>query len=347
MKRFLLFIFIPLFFGACSQDDSFLEEFETDAILRCTEVDACNSHLGFTSIAGNADRSRIVLVYRDGSAHASFDGELIQVESFDEGNTWQNRQVIYQTDGTDARDPQLFVHSNGQLLCRFFERASESSSTVRCLLSDNFGVTYDNISSFPFPTSSETFAAARGNMVEIDGTIYTVCYNRWAQSWWVKSDDQGKTWEVVSWVDETLGTQQNSLRRIGEASLGYQDGKIYMVARAEGDDSYMQIGTSTDLGETWTCNILPIKGQAPSMTPYNGGFILTYRLVNVVNKSYDFQIAYLKNGRVLGTPVSLFRSESMDIGYGDALTLPTSFLVCCYQPNKIKCYEISYDIFDE
>ena len=349
MKHFLLFFLGAILlssFNACAQDDPILEELENENVLRVVEVEKSNRHLAFTSITGSEDRSKLVLVYREGSAHASFDGELIQVESYDKGQTWENRRVIYRTDGSDARDPQFFLRSDGHLLCRFFERESESESTVKCLHSDNLGNAYTSLSSFPFP-AEEKFAAARGNMVEIDGAIYTVCYNRWAQSWWVRSEDGGNTWKIISGIDDALGTPDSPFLRINEASLGYEDGKLYMVARTQGNDTYMQLGISSDLGRNWTWKTIPIKGQAPSMTPYDGGFILTYRLVNVVNESYEFQVAYLKDGEIYGTPVSLFHSRTMDIGYGDALTLPNSFLVCCYQPNKIVCYEISYDIFNQ
>ena len=37
---------------------------------------------------------------------------------------------------------------------------------------------------------------------------------------------------------------------------------------------------------------------------------------------------------------------NFDVGYGDVLTLPNSFLVCCYQPGSIRCYELKYDVFN-
>ncbi len=347
MKNYLSSLLIMLLcsLSACGQD-VILDELDDPRILRSTEIESSSSHLAFPSIEGNSDRSRIVLVYREGTEHASFDGKLIQMESFDKGKTWTNRRVIYQVDSCDARDPQLFAISDSKLLCRFFERQSETVSYVRASRSEDFGETYSSIATFPFPTESETFAAARGNMVMVDGIIYSVCYNRWAQSWMEVSEDEGRTWKVVSWIDESLGTEKSVYSRVNEASLGYIDGTMYLVARTNSSEDEMQVATSYDLGATWSWEKLPVKGQAPSLVPYKDGFILTYRLVDNDAKTYDFQIALMKDGQLYTDPISLFVSKSVDIGYGDVLTLENSFLVCCYQPNKIKCYEISYDIFE-
>ena len=124
-------------------------------------------------------------------------------------------------------------------------------------------------------------------MVIIDDVIYAVCYNRWAVTWLEKSEDFGRSWEVVSWLDERLWTNQIECGRINEASLGYYDGKMYVVGRqqSENGDNRLEIGVSEDLGVTWTWSFLPIEGHAPSLTPYKDAFILTYRNVkdSVVN----------------------------------------------------------------
>lgn len=347
MKNFLLFTLLFFSTVCCSQSDFYLEDIPNPNVLRSSEIDLGESHLAFPSIAGNDDRSKLVLVYRTGDNHISFDGEIVQMESFDKGETWINKHIIYETNNTDARDPQLMVLPDNRLLCRFFERASDSESAVKVLISDNFGKSYNSLSEMPFPTKNETFAAARGNMVLVDGVIYAVCYNRWSQSWIVKSDNYGKDWSVVSWVDTSLGTEASSFSRINESSLGYIDGTMYIVARTQEDDGFLQVGKSIDLGKTWEWDILPVRGQAPSLTPYKDGFILTYRLVKMNSNCYDFQIALMKNGKLESKPVSLFTSASFDIGYGDVLTLRETFLVCCYQPNTIKCYEVKYDIFND
>ena len=91
------------------------------------------------------------------------------------------------------RDPQLLVLPNNGILCRFFERESETESIVKSICSENWGIFYGSPVLFPFP-KDETFAAARGNMVIIDDVIYAVCYNRWAVTWLEKI---GRLWEEL------------------------------------------------------------------------------------------------------------------------------------------------------
>ena len=89
----LLFIMVFLFpFMACGDDE--LKEIYNPNLLRSTSIDDSSLHLAFPAIAGNKDRSKIIVVYREGSSHVSFDSKLIQMESFDKGKTWVNRKVI-------------------------------------------------------------------------------------------------------------------------------------------------------------------------------------------------------------------------------------------------------------
>lgn len=342
---FLTICLLALF--ACNNDDDAINEIFNPNILQSEVVDANGMHLAFPSIVGDKNRSKIIVAYREGTDHVSFDGKIIQMESFDKGRTWMNRKVIYRpATGGDARDPQLLLLPSGNILCRFFERVSQTKSDVRSISSKDRGGSYQSPVIFPYPYKEETYAAARGNMVVIDGVIYTVCYNRWSTSWIMKSDDEGETWTFVSWVDRTLNTEENPFSCINEASLGYINGTLYLVGRSYKDDGRMQIATSNDLGATWKWDWLPARGQAPSLTPYKDSFILTYRQVDEISSKYSFVVALLKDGKLASKPISLFSSKSFDIGYGDVLTLSNTFLICCYRPDfSIYCYEVKYDIF--
>ena len=64
-------------------------------------------------------------------------------------------------------------------------------------------------------------------------------------------------------------------------------------------------------------------------------------MVNIVLIRY-----FLKMGSWLVILLVIFESDNFDVGYGDVLTLPNSFLVCCYQPGSIRCYELKYDVFN-
>ena len=118
----LLFIMVFLFpFMACGDDE--LKEIYNPNLLRSTSIDDSSLHLAFPAIAGNKDRSKIIVVYREGSSHVSFDSKLIQMESFDKGKTWVNRKVIFApVKGHDVRDPQLIVFSMDRLFYFLFQK---------------------------------------------------------------------------------------------------------------------------------------------------------------------------------------------------------------------------------
>lgn len=333
---------------SCGKDEG-IEDLYNPGILRSAYIDDSSLHLAFPSIVGNEDRSKIVIVYRVGSDHLSYDGQLVQVESYDKGKTWINKKVIYAPAAShDARDPQLLALPGGKILCRFFERESSKACMVKSLCSDNNGQSYGDLVEFPLPGGINT-AAARGNMIIVDNVIYSISYNKWAVTWLSKSDDFGKSWQVVSWLDERLWKGQLEQGRINETSLGYSNGKMYVVGRqqSENGDNRLEIGVSEDLGVTWSWSFLPVEGHAPSLTPYKDAFILTYRNVKDSSKGkYSFDTVLLKEGKLFSKPVTLFKSDNFDVGYGDVLTLPNSFLVCCYQPGAIRCYELKYDVFN-
>lgn len=349
MKNYLLLFVVAFLFPLMACEKEELEEIYNPNMLRSISIDDSGMHLAFPTIVGNKDRSKILVVYREGSSHVSFDSKLVQMESFDMGKTWVNRKVIYSpSQGYDVRDPQFLVLPNNNILCRFFERISDSESSVKSFNSFDWGETYGSIVSFPSP-DKEIFAAARGNMIIVDNVIYAVCYNRWAVTWLSKSEDLGKSWQVVSWLDTRLWTGGLDQGRINETSLGYIDGTMYVVGRQQSNsgDNRLEIGISKDLGATWTWDFLPVEGHAPSLTLYKDAFILTYRNVKDSGKDkYSFDTVLLKDGKLVSKPVTLFKSNNFDVGYGDVLTLPNSFLVCCYQPGSIRCYELKYDVFN-
>lgn len=306
---------------SCSKEDN-------SPVLRSTfsseyalvQVDRSSNLLAFPSIAVNIDRSKIFIVYREGTKHASFDGVLVQKESDDKGKTWKNRKVIYRPrPGYDARDPQLLTFPDGSILCRFFERTTLANgqvlSEVRCYISKNGGQSYYYLSTMPNKTES-TLAAARGNILLLKNEIYSVNYNGLDSAWLIKSSDMGQSWSYVVSLDTVMRKTSQS-DKINEASIGYTDGKMHLVGRqAETGDKRLLWGVSEDLGKSWSWTKLPQQGQAPSMTPFEGYFIMTYR--DISEKSiFNFDVILMKDGIAVSNPVRVLSHKSFDIGYGD------------------------------
>jgi hypothetical protein len=339
---FMLFVFL-----SCSGSD-IIDETDNPNVISASSINADNSmYVAFPSIASNPSQSRIVVVFREGETHTSFDGKIIQVESYDKGKSWSDKHIIYTPPvGSDARDPQLLTLNDGTLLCRFFERSTDSTSVIKCLRSSNYGVSYDSAVTFPFPNSKIHFAAARGNMALVDNTIYSVCYGKFDYSWLIKSNDSGKSWQYISAVDAALGTAKSSFNRINEASLGYIDGTLNIIARETSAGlGFIQWGESSNKGSSWDWSFLPFKGHAPSLSYFKDNtYVTTFRNVTDTT-NYSFDLALIRDGSITKGPITLFKSTTSDMGYGDLLFLPNYFIVCCYQPGRIRCYLIDYNIF--
>jgi hypothetical protein len=351
--------FIPLFvisllFASCGKDDNDPTP-ENNGIIRSVAIVTSDKHVAFPTIASDANFQRIVVAYREGTGHVSFDGRIMQTVSTDGGVGWSVPEIVYTPpSGSDTRDPQFFVINKdyGTMLCRFFVRSSDSTYTTQCMFSNTMGRHYENPEVTPFPNAKITISAARGNMTMIDDTIYSVCYGRDQETWIDRYNYTKMNWEFYTWLDKSLkdasavGKKDTIFYRINESSLGYYHDTLYIVGRQfSSAPQWLQWGKSINKGKSWKWSLLPIKGHAPSLTPYKDSFIMTYRAFNDDKTKYSFNIALIKNSQIVGGPITLLESSDMDIGYGDVLIMPKSFLVCCYQQGKIMLYEISYNIF--
>lgn len=355
-KQCLLWVLLILVSTSCIEEESLeLCFFESSPYVTETIVERSNNHLAFPTIAGRPNGSKLLVAYREGHDHISFDGKIIQKESYDQGRTWINRKVIFEGEsGCDARDPQFVVLSDETIICRFFVRTSQTSSTIKYIYSEDWGKTYsDWVGEFPMPFKSETFAAARGNMLVVNDTIFSTAYNRWNESWLLRSNNRGLSWEFVSWVDHTPPGSTNTVhRQLNESSLGIQGDKMYVVARSGTDEvRKLQVACSEDWGHSWKdWKELPVYGQAPSLTPYKDKHILSYRNTNIkenAGKQYHFDITLFKDGNICLTPITVLRTSYFDIGYGDVITFDDFFILCCYTDKSIHCYKVEYNIFEE
>jgi len=317
-------------------------------------VDRGDMHLAFPTITGNKDGSKLLIAYREGNTHISFDGRIVQKESYDKGKTWVNRKVIYQsTDPNgDARDPQFLTLPDGRVVCRFFERSNEQQSTVKMIVTNDWGQNYSFFGDIPAHSPKESYAAARGNMLLRGETVYTSMYNRWHDSWLMRSPDLGKTWEFVSWLNRSDGSLYGLHRQLNESSLCLQDNIMFMIARGGYDQPIpLTIAESLDSGTTWeNWGDLGVCGHSPSLTPYKDSYILTYRNINMEenkDSNIHFDCALFSKGQLISKPFTILKSKSSDIGYGDVFIYDDFFLVCCYTHHSIHCFTVLYDVFEE
>lgn len=353
-KRSALLIVLCLFFATSCIEEEVYCVIESTPYVYDAIVETNTNHIAFPTIAGYPDGSKLIIAYREGSGHTSFDGKIIQKESYDQGVTWGNRKVIYDGGaGCDARDPQFVTLADGTIICRFFVRTSQDASTVKFIRSNDCGKTYDNrVGEFPMPHRGETYAAARGNMLVTADAIYSTSYNRWHENWLMKSVDQGVSWKFVAWIDNPVDLQRDTHFQLNEASLGIHDNRMYVVSRSGFDEPRkIHVARSEDEGCTWNeWKQLPVYGQAPSLTPYKDKHILTYRNTKTDENEHNrfhFDMALFKDGELCSKTVTLLKTHYFDMGYGDVFTFDDFFLLCCYTENSIHCFKILYDVFED
>lgn len=330
---------LPLLLAACSGDDLYVS-LTSSSLYETVIVEKSRNHLAFPTIVGKDDFSRITIAYREGSTHDSFDGQLVQMHSYDRGQTWEGRQVIYQApEGADARDPQFLKLDDHTILCRFFERNHQASTNktvaeLKCLVSTDGGDSYIYLSTLPNRSSGQ-LAAARGNMVLVDGTIYSTAYNEWSESWLLRSADQGRSWEQILGLDASIKSAYTDTH-INETALAFSNGKLCLAGRqSESGDGKMLWGESSDWGKTWNWTKMADFGQGVSLTEYSGKLFLTYRKAEV--KGYTFNFSQVKEAEITDK-LQLLYSSNVDIGYGDVLFLgEKEYLVCFYTPETIYC----------
>ncbi|MDD4515331.1 sialidase family protein [Massilibacteroides sp.] len=344
MKNKLFLLFFALTLLSCSKAEV-ERELRSGTLLTLTNASLVEKkdgfHLAFPSISATADFPKIFIVYREGKTHVSYDGVLMQKESIDKGKTWINKKIIYQpASGADARDPQFLRLPDGTILCRFFERSFSAEgkeiSDVKCLISKNNGHSYTYLSTLP-NISQNNLCGARGNMLLVNNEIFSVSYNQWSNSWLVKSQDMGKTWEYVTSLDGTINPYYPGTR-INEVSIGYDKGKMLLIGRqAENGDKKLLAGISENFGMTWTWEKISIQGHAPSLTFAKDRFILSYRDVSSTS-NFNFSVVTMGiDQALLSEPEVLITDSSFDLGYGDVLLLEKEYLICFYWRNMIFC----------
>ncbi|GGK06511.1 MULTISPECIES: sialidase family protein [Parabacteroides] len=309
-------------------------------------------HIAFTSLTTTNNSKRILLAFRQGTDHASYDGKIMQMISEDRGKTWTAPQTIYQpSEGKDARDPQYLYLPNGDLICRFFERRLDNTSSVYLIRSNNNGDSYTQMIPMTYAGDTESYTATQGNMVLINNTIYSVLYNINNETWLIKSTDMGYTWDFVCALNEQVDNDNIKNIQMNETSLCYHKNKMYLVCRRDiFEPLNLLIAESHDFGKTWkNWQELPIKGHAPSLIAHNNYLVMSYRdiEINKNNNYYSFRIILLKDGKIASAPIIIDKSECFDIGYGDIVNLDDqNFIVSYYKEGtSINLYRLNYSLF--
>ncbi len=209
----------------------------------------------------------VVLVYQSSSAHAENDGNLHIRFSDDYGETWtaEDTKIGGGTPsgfpmeppdagaGEDAGEPWLYIAPNGDLLLHMWRvnYGTTSNGTYQSRSTDG-GLTWSTPAAINFTgIADDTQVFATDDHFVYSGVIYACArvYDDEAgtnsKSIFIKSADNGTTWEYVS----DISSFATPTEEVGIEYLGSNN--IIALLRDDGNAKTYK-ATSSDMGATWS-----------------------------------------------------------------------------------------------
>lgn len=234
------------------------------------------------------------MVFRTGTLHASFDGEIALCESED-GINWSAPISILATAGVDYRDPFLSVLDN-ELYLSCFTRVDNGDDTVTLT-----GYIYTLAPDTGTTTVARTIAneAIFGKIINANGSILFGSYN-------------SSGCYIYRGTNITDATVAKTFLSGYELTLRYFNNKYYLLTR---DSSGISLSESTDLS-TWTAISIPQMTAADSFTKIGDKYLIGYR-DSIINKHEygNFAIAVFDDAFNVVDIYKVFPSQTQDCGY--------------------------------
>ena len=234
-----------------------------------------------------ADDGTHIILYREGTAHASTDGIIRIRTSADKGATWTSATTLYSDGSFDAREGILTKLSSGRIVAAI-GIADGTSGQVQdggvTMYSDDNGTTWSSAVQIDDGGFTD-WSLLQGQLCELGNGDWLLGItgkdsgdDRKIRV--ISSDDAGTTWSNLGdALDESDITGTN----IGESHMVRVGTTLYLFTRNNrvsgfGDEIYRQL--STDGGNTWgtAAKVLDGWGGSPRMyVRSNGDFVAVLR----------------------------------------------------------------------
>lgn len=223
-----------------------------------SDVDTFPGFPGF-AVAANGD---YVTIYRDGTSHASNDGQLFLRRSTDRGATWTSRTAVFTGGGFDWREGCLLTLADGRMAFHGGRRSDAGGSTTAgafwSVSADN-GATWSSAATLPTPYSLNNRGGSPIVEDPVTGRLWTFQYGLDSGTDYsavaVYSDNGGTSWTVGATVADGPGLSRNWAEPGG---VRLPSGRLVVVLRevtgATAADRWVTV--SDDDGATWSA---PVK----------------------------------------------------------------------------------------
>jgi len=230
----------------------------------------------FPSIAKLTNKDLIVS-YRKGVTHLTFDGSIILKRSTDNGITWGSESIIIaELAGHDYRDPSISQLANGNVIMSYFDRISPTNILIYTTISTDNGATFGT----PVQLSGYAdYGAVSSKVIQlVNGDLLLATYGKSGANGLLnvfKSTNNGASWSILS----TISTD------VFGSALKYTEPSLILLANGDilasirNDSTIMaSIATSTDNGATWSSVVDKFSSNSrATMCLQENRVILAYR----------------------------------------------------------------------
>ncbi|MCX7599747.1 MAG: exo-alpha-sialidase [Armatimonadetes bacterium] len=199
-------------------------------------------------------------------------GRLCYVRSSDEGRTWSEPRILYDSE-FDDRDPHIAQLADGTLICSFFPWAPTEGGdflAVQVVRSYDNGETWEPQAE----TLLEGWACSAPVRQLPDGTCLLGVYyippgGQVAWGGVIRSTDGGKTWSEPVPIGDKAGLSLAAETDV----IQLRDGRLFAALR--GETVNMHYATSPDGGLTWSdVRDIGFPGHCPHLNRLSTGEIL-------------------------------------------------------------------------
>lgn len=255
-----------------SLSDEILNKDEFSNFKQASTITNDGLYNAFPSIekASNGD---LLIAYRKGVTHLTFDGSIRLKRSIDNGKTWGSESTIITGVGHDYRDPSIARLANGNLILSYFDRITSSNILIYTSISTDNGVTFGTPVNL---TGYADYGAVSSKVIQLgNGDLLLATYGKSGANGLLnvfKSTNNGTSWSILSTIStDVFGV---ALKYTEPSLILASNGDVIATVR---NDNTVQVARaiSTDSGATWSALTDKFAGNSRASMFYSNNVLYT------------------------------------------------------------------------